>query len=84
MIIVLLVFGLDVRLYRNEYAEETELSTLSELHTKYKWDDEGDDLFRQEIDRELIKSVENISFTDINIVTQKYEDILHGFAKKIA
>ena len=25
---------------------------------------------------ELHKSVENISFTDINIVTQKYEDIL--------
>ena len=77
-----LICAIDVRLYRNEYDEETELASLNHLPNKYKWDEEGANAFKQEVAGNLLRNVEDISYTSPDKVADQYEQIITSFARK--
>ena len=77
-----LACSIEVRVHRNEAEIENEYSSLQELPTKYKWEEEGARLFQHKVEKTLLKEVGKLDLTTPDAVAKKYEEILINFAKE--
>ena len=77
-----LTCSIEVRVHRNEAEIESEYSSLKELPTKYKWEEEGARLFQEKVDRTLLKEVSKVELTTPDAVVEEYEEILVKYANE--
>ena len=77
-----LTCSIEVRVHRNEAEIESEYSSLKELPTKYKWEEEGARLFQEKVDRTLLKEVSKVELTTPDAVVEEYEEMLVKYANE--
>ena len=78
-----LVCALDAKVYKSQQENDSAQDKLNKIPQKFKWDENGANIFEKEISNNLLKVLEESNETEPNAQALKYEETMIGIAKKV-